>query len=618
MTPKLRALTPNDPNEPGQEVEAAANRAVLTAEVKSFAAVEETGYLVSKDGRLHVQAFVMNDDGEKELGLLPWGNFDARALGTIIEPDGTRSYLVRITVGDREHHVTLDHMTLADARKLAVELNRWPAVIVSPATAWPQIASPARFTLFLDATSPGEAFAVPHLGWHDEAKAFVTPDHVIRAGAHVPGWEAGAVPSRRVAKLSDQHWKWGFDHDWATAQRVLREVLEWQDPTVAAVFGAWWAACLLKGQTIRRTALFPFFGVEIPGGSGKSKGFFESMVELSGNLKGPTNPTPAALRNAVSTSRSGIVWVDDVTDPAKHHETLRASTAEGDLPKSGADMESNTGFPLLAPILLSGTGLAFGGQAELRERVILLHPPKVTSRTSLKPGREGKSQYEDVIELRAEFEGGFTQLAGWYVQEALRHADEYLAKLKNAPRAVTGRVGDKLAILAAGAWLLDQLTENGTWAQDLVAVWSSAVAESTLEADNTLTTEVIPWALRRFGAGQRGEMVEVYGFGRVVPPVLVDPEPEGSVLTPRVYVNTTYLSDYRAREHRNDPNYERLYSPGAMAQQLGGAAMDRKEGTGARISVTFKGEGRFTYAQLKPEYAEAVLARWQQSAGEDQ
>lgn len=617
------ATTPAEPDEPGQEVEPKTSRE-LAREIEAGRPTLQNGYLTSERGLLHVQAYTGSGD-DKELGLLPWGNFNITPLGTSVEPDGTRSWIVTISVNGRTLQKVLDHETASRADKLNTWLAGWGAVIATPPTAYPPMSNPARLIAYLDTTSPGEAIAVPHLGWYDRAQAFVTPTHVIRAGAHAPGAEVGVLPSPKVSKRSDDCWHWGFEGDPETARQVLREVLTWQEETVAAVFGAWWAATLLKGQTIRRTSIFPSFAIEAPGGGGKTLGFFQSMVELSGNWKGTDNPTPPAFRNRVSTARSGIVWADDLTDASKLFEIIRASTAEGRLTKSGADMDSNDGFPALAPIFLSGTGLGLGGSAEYAERFVgPLHPPRVGDRTSLKPGREGQRQYDDVVELRSQYpeDLGLSVLAGWYVEAALGHVDEYLDRMKRARSGfrATGRSADKFAILAAGAWLLDQLADNGTWAQDLVAAWSrGADRAAELTGDDELTRAVIPWALRRFGAGKRGELLMGDRVPlRGIPPVIVEPEPEGSVLPDRVYVNTQHLHDYRLDAHPHDPDYARLYTAEAMGRQLGRVSLGRSE-PGARISVSFRDLGeRVTYAQLKPEYAEAVLARWHRSGGEEQ
>lgn len=599
------------------------DRAEAAAELKVWPASENTGWLVSQDGRVHVQVAAKSADGQSQFALAPWCNFDARVLGTVVEPDGTRSWLVDLVVRDRQHRVVFTHATLADSRKLTAELFKFGAGITQPDSAFPRIAPNTRFLFYLDNTSPGTAFAVDHLGWHDEAGIFVTPQHVIRPGKHAPGWEVGVVPATRIEAYSKGRWVYGFDGDWATAQDVLREVLTWQDPTVAAVFGAFWAACLLKGQTIRHTALFPICGIEGSSGSGKSNGFFPAMVELNGNAKGHLIPTLASMRNEVSVTRSGIIWLDDLTNPERFQELIRTATNEGDLSKSGNDLESNATFRLLAPLVLSGEGLALGNQQALRDRTVMLNPPPVGDRLSQKPGREGKPQWDDVLALHEEH-GNLSRYAGWYVQRALELSDDYLRVLKNSRGLAAARVGDKLAILAAGAWLLDQLTENGTWAQDLVADWSSALAESTLANDNALTLEVLPWAIRRFGERKRGELAQTRFKERIIPPVLVERDDPGSLLPPTIYFNTGLLADEWEKEYgTRGENHTRLYSRDSLVLQAGPVSLGRKE-PGGRVNRSFPdptdADGRAktsrTYSVLRPEYTDAVLARAEHVAGD--
>jgi len=102
---------------------------------------------------------------------------------------------------------------------------------------------------------------------------------------------------------------------------VLDEVLTYHDETVTSVFGAWWAACLLKPQIEVATSLFPFVAIEAPSESGKTNGFFQMMTQLNGNTRGETQPTKAALRDMAAAHRNGIVWVDD---PAmlEHYSTM--------------------------------------------------------------------------------------------------------------------------------------------------------------------------------------------------------------------------------------------------------------------------------------------------------
>ncbi|MEV7826440.1 hypothetical protein [Microbacterium enclense] len=577
-----------------------------------------TGYLASDGTQMLVQGLIAA--GEKRIpGLIPWSNFDARIVGTLEAPDGTRSWVIDLKVLDRDYirGLVITPEVASDNRKLTTFLARYGAVILAP----PEdlvprgIPSAVRFVAYLDGASPRRVQAVDYLGWHDEYALFITPTHAIGADGHQEVWNSGVYPNPSIDNFTKGRWQYGFAHDYATAQRVLAEVLTWQEDTIAAVFGAWWATTLLKGQTVRAVSLFPICGLEAPSGSGKSKGFFESMVELNGNSRGGLVGTAPALRNEVAATRSGIVWIDDATDPTKYQEIIRAATSEGDMTKSGNDFASNESFTLRAPLLLSGEGVALGDQQALRERTVMLVPTQpVDQRRSLKGDYP---QWDDVVALRDEFGHDFTQLAGWYVERALGLTDEYLAVLKKARGQAPGRVGDKLAILAAGAWLLDQLVGNGAWAQERVASWSSALAESTLEADNALTIAVLPWAIRRFGERRRTDALPLFRGKPVVPPVLVERDGDDTLTPPRVYVNTALLADYWQQEHGDrHQDFDRLYSARAQSQQAGRVTVGRSD----RVTVTFTSaygeKTRPTYGALKPEYAEAVLARALQTGDE--
>jgi len=577
-----------------------------------------TGYLASDGVQMLVQGLV--PAGEKRVpGLIPWSNFDARIVGTLEEQDSTRSWVIDLKVLDRDYirGLVITPEVASDNRRLTAFLAKYGAVILAaPEDLVPRgIPSAVRFVAYLDGASPRRVQAVDYLGWHDEHGLFITPTHAVSANGHHEVWDSGVYPNPSIENFTKGRWRYGFAHDHSTAQRVLAEVLTWQEENTAAVFGAWWAATLLKGQTVRAVSLFPICGLEAPSGSGKSKGFFESMIELNGNSRGGLVGTAPALRNEVAATRSGIVWIDDATDPTKYQEIIRAATSEGDMTKSGNDFASNESFTLRAPLLLSGEGVALGDQQALRERTVMLSPSQpVDKRRSLKGDYP---QWDDVVTLREEFGHDFTQLAGWYVERALALSDEYLAVLKRARGQASGRVGDKLAILAAGAWLLDELAGTGRWAQEAVASWSSAVAESTLEADNALTINVLPWAIRRFGERGRGDALPLFKGKPVVPPVLVERDGMDTLTPPKVYVNTALLADYWQQEHGDrHQDFDRLYSARAQSQQAGRVTVGRSD----RVTVTFTSaygeKTRPTFGALKQEYAEAVLARALQTGDE--
>jgi hypothetical protein len=375
------------------------------------------------------------------------------------------------------------------------------------------------------------------------------------------------------------------------------------------VFGAWWAACLLKPQLLNRTSVFPFFGVEATSESGKTNGFFDLMVQLNGNTKGQVRPTMASMRDLMTANSSGIVWADDLDSLDAYGELLRSATSGGTSTKLDRDSGKLLDAQIVSPVLITGEALGMNAQKALRDRAVLLEVPSPVGRMSL---LGDWPQWEDVKDLQAKFPktgGGLAVMAGWFVQAALSLAEPVDASVRESKRTGSGRRSDKFAVLAAGAMLLDAFTGHedpfsGTGPHAVrVARWISEQQNSSeLDRDNTVTMKLIPWALRAFGETD----VAIPGEGRfqnILSPVLVVGSSE-TLENPgglEVYVRPSLLADAWKRENSGRVD-DRTETETAIRQQL--------IALGASSAVR-KADGKSVrYLRLPSDYARAVLERY--------
>lgn len=489
-------------------------------------AAADSGWLVSAGDRIQCQVQIGKGD-TKELALDNWSNFDLRAKQLTRDEDGRVTYICDLRQADPRtglvvaREVIMPGRTLGDSRAL----NRWggeyQAVIMPPENIHPKRGSAAdRLALYLQAQCPPEIRQVGVLGWDPDALGtgaggFITHEGVITTDGLVGAELAGvrADPHLRSKGGSAPH-TYGFAKDEQEARRVLAEVLTFHEETACSVFGAWWAACLLKPQIEALTSLFPVAAVEAPSGSGKTNGFFDLMIRLAGNNRGEVQLTRASLRQHLAVHRSGIVWVDDMDHLDSIMELLRATTAGGTISKMAEDRVSTVNQQMVAPLAITGERLGLDGQKALRDRTVRLSVGSPVGRMSQHPGREDRPQWDDVLALRELYPdrtGGLSALAGWYVQWALRDADRVLAAVKTGKKVSvnSGRAADRDGVLWAGACLLDAMTATdepgrvAAWRGDglhagRVRDWMHSDAGIEKEADNTLTREVLPWVLQAF------------------------------------------------------------------------------------------------------------------------
>jgi hypothetical protein len=398
-------------------------------------------------------------------------------------------------------------------------------------------------------------------------------------------------------------------------------VLTFHSDDVTSVFGAWWAACLIKPQIEARTSLFPFLGIEAPSESGKTNGFFSQMIELNGNTAGEMNPTMASLRNIAASHRNGIVWVDDLDDPSNLMELLRAATSGGSLAKMGEDRESIVSATIVSPVVISGEALGLGTQKALLDRAIILKAGSPTGRTSHHDS--ARPQWDDVLALRQQYPAGLADVAGWLVQEALAHAETATGLLRGV-RSGSGRVADKYAILRVGARLLDAMVSRHeseldvAWAgdgrvargvEDWITVQSGSGSISA--GENALSLQLLPWALRRYQFPDKAYAGERAGYD-LDTPVFVRNFEQDSIKdklfggkTPEVWFNVDLLAEAWKREE-NGRVEKRTQTASALSDQAQALGARSK-----RVKVANSGGRLSYYRQLSGDVAIDVIRRAQ-------
>jgi len=577
----------------------------------------ENGWLVGNKRTLFCQ-IVVQEGEDKRTDLAPWGDFDIEALGVAVDEVDNRMYWVRIYWRDRVMDTTLDASVLGDDRAIRKWLASRGPTFDPPFQAAPKTPPGVRLSRYLESQRPPQVSIVETLGWHEDLKKFVTHDGGITPDGPITKEEAEVVADPKLVERDLAPYTYGFAKDWDEAQRVLNEVLSFQDTTITSIFGAWWAACLLKPQIQERTSLFPFFGVEATSESGKTNGFFDLMVAMNGNTRGQIVPTRPVLRDYASANKNGIVWADDLDDLSAYGELLRASTSNGTASKMDIDRSGIKNTQVVAPILITGEALGMNSQKALADRSVVVNVPSPKGRKSV---HGNYPQWDDVLDLQAKYprhNGGLSQLAGHYVQAALGYRDEVMSALKMAKRQGSGRHADKLAVLRAGACLLDALCgHDGAWEGQgehygRVQAWAEEDGAQSLAADNALTLKILPWACQIF----TGDKPVEHTMGRwqgIDAPVFVRKTKRrtdgGEGLsspdepTHEVWFSVPLLSLAWARDHANRIEV-RTESKDALTQQATALGVDR----GKAVMVSGTGR-RGWYRQLPPEYARVVLER---------
>lgn len=573
---------------------------------------EANGYLTGNKRNLFCQ--IARKEGDQTVyDTAPYADFDIEARGVAVDETSRRVYWVRLYWRGAVVETTLAGEVLGNENQFKSWLAARGMSVDAPFHATPKTPPATRILRYLNSQEPPEIKIVTTLGWDEALDTFVTHDGVISAEGRKPKEEAGVVANPALLERDVAPYSYGFAHDAAEARRVLDEVLSFQEEQTSSIFGAWWAACLLKPQFQERLSIFPFFGIEAASESGKTNGFFDLMVALNGNTRGQVVPTRPVLRDLASANKNGIVWADDLDNLEPYGELLRASTSNGTASKMEADRSGIRNTQVVAPILISGEALGFESQKALMDRSVVLQIKSPKGRKS----RHNKKapQWDDVVALKRQYPdsgGGLSSLSGWYVQHAMGQQRVALRALQEQARKATGRHGDKLAVLRAGAMLLDSLLGHpGAWEgqgghYQRVDAWCSANGQE-LNQDNTLTIKLLPWALRTFDFPDEPELLEGRYAGLKVP--------------------VFYEGDLKANQTELPGVGEALeiwYSPSMLAdawsREKGGRVDARTESTTAldQQSQALRGGqprqfrvGRFVarYRKLPAEYVSVVLNR---------
>lgn len=556
---------------------------------------EETGWLVSGGNRVLVQIRKKTESGH-ELGLRSWMDADMKVFG-IIDKEGDRVYEteLRRATGERIE-AALPAKAIADARRLAEWLGNYGVSIGSPDDMWPaKMREGSRLLRYLEAQKAPALIAVPALGWHEPSQAFITHAGVIKDEGPKPFEEVRPDPAIR----NWAPYRYGFiSHE--EAQTVLAKVLEFHNEGVAAVFGSWCVAAILKPQIMKEASQFPFMALEAASESGKTTGFFPLMLQLTGYDRGQTNQTRAALRDSLSAHNSGIVWMDDLDDLEAHGELLRNVTVGGSLIKKGEGNHEQVVAQMRAALVISGEGLGLHGQKALLDRAVLVEVPSPTGRMS-KDGT--RPQWDEILELRTQYPN-LTDFAGNIVQLCLQRVD-MVHDLKKYRRG-TGRFADKIAVLRLGARILGSvLGDTGAWVVDAVDSWCGGLRDPGNE--NVLTMKLIPWALAQTGWKTKPEGPDDLRR-QVATPVFIQDDAI-------VWFSPRWLSEWFQRQppFRTD---QRVHSEQALTQQaramgLGG---EKQQGGPRQNWKYITNDGRHIYWSCPKELSALLIER---SHGED-
>lgn len=471
----------------------------------------ETGYLSRINGVLHIQTMqtVTGEDGKESRQQVPleFADFDLQARYVVQEDTGFTwvvSVAPRGLIGTPPE-AQLTSATLANVQKLDAWLASHGVSYGEPTTGsvMHKFKPGTRLMRYLKAQKPPLAQIREQLGYHADLGMFLTVD-----GAILPGEIAfdNSIPYRPAAMLHGRTaspFTYGFAHrGMEEVREILREILTFHDETATALFSSWCVMSLVKHALDGYIGHFPVFAVEAPSGTGKTKGAFAMLGQLlTGYSLGESQNTPAALRDMLASTWSGFVHVDDLDDPKNLFELLRLATGAGIKgKKTGAGWDQNAQIKITGALYITGEHLGMDTEKAMMDRVITIGLPSPIHRKSRRPGREHLSQEQDMKEIMRRYQmmGGLSAVSATVISEVITYVDE-LRNLVDTLKPVPGRLGDKYAVLLAGARMIDRLlNEEGAWDGEgptsfYVQQWvEHQLEQRSFDGDNSLTTEVIP------------------------------------------------------------------------------------------------------------------------------
>lgn len=478
---------------------------------------ESNGWLVSGGDCIRTLAY-QGPAKQKRLEPYDLCTFDLRVVGKLWDPELSHwvyecDLITRRNPGHVET-ILVRSTDLGNPRSARQFLSQWSLSVGSGARlAHEDYDWCSRLLMYLDSQEAPVRTITPNYGWSSVEHGYVIGNDVIDA--------QGLRRCQSVVADPELTWvgdTYGMAGDAQQARRILTDVMHYQEPETASLFGAWWAATLAKQWIQPRVSLFPIMAIEAASGSGKTTGMFSLMAELSGSSSGEGHYTPAVLRNRLSSNRNGITWVDDLDEPTTVHELIRVLTAGGSLSKMDANNNPRQ-YHLVGSLLLSGESLGMESQKALRERSVLLTPPPPQQRMSHRDPTN--SQWMDVVATKDELTeiGGGNNLAGHFLQRvaglAPKIAEWFQQERKDHARA--GRLQDRDLVLLVGARVLQELMLDPhlpgadgklktvyQWVYDWVhrddrktidQLLESSDGGDVLEQDNTLTAKLLPMYL---------------------------------------------------------------------------------------------------------------------------
>lgn len=468
-------------------------RSIWESEQQAQVATEDlprqaTGWLASGLDHLLCLCEVGQKDAKSQV-VKPCSDFDMRVLGKYTDDEHNTYYRLQIESALQDTRYVIEPAGLfgnsrnLPARLRSLELNVWP---VAGDLGGMQSKNPAgRLGHYLSVQDAPRLQIAPYMGWHDGAEGFVCDEGVITAEGLNP--QGGWMPDPRIRKRDQMVNQYGFEGTWPEAQQVLKEVLTFQDDVVCSVFGAWWAAVLVKAQVMPLVDGFPFVAIEAMSGTGKTEGFFSLMVRLNGATKLGSHQTAASFRDSMAANRSGIVWIDDLDDATRVYQDIRTATNESYRSKKGMDNFGSVSVRLVAPVLLTGEALpGLSEQTALADRLIRIDVPPAQGRKSK---RGDYAQWDDIVDLQQQLPEMW-RISGWYVQQALHHWPSVEGQWKELRGR--GRHGSKIGVLRMGARLLDLMTGDG-WHAEIVDEWCG---QQTAPEGDFLVNRILPELLR--------------------------------------------------------------------------------------------------------------------------
>jgi hypothetical protein len=569
---------------------------------------EESGWLVSGDTRILVQIRERDAEGNASLALSAWASADFRAIAVVVEEDE-----VAFDVEIRRSDGTVSEAVLpAAAFGSPVALNTWLAnhgvVLYTPDTMHPsKMNAGSRLAAYLRAQNPPQQQFVHTLGWSDELSGFVTPEGVLK----VDGFHQFDALRPHPSLKSRAPYRYGLEGEEYEARMILNTLMTFHDERVCAVFGSWWAACLLKPQIMGIFSQFPVMALQAPSESGKSTGFFPLMLQLSGNTQGEGISTKAALRDYLSAHRNGIVWLDDLDNLENHWELIRGTTVGGSVAKKALNQSDQVSIQLNAALAISGEALGLKTQKALADRSVALEVPSPVGR----PSHHGDYvQWQDIVELRRRYPD-LTDYSGTLVRRALGLVDKVGVEALKL-RAGSGRTADKLTIVRIGAWVLRDLMGNSGsgWVTKYVDEWVEEQLSEYSADDNALTLEILPRCLSDTGWKTRPEGPDPVRR-QLATPVFITQRLQREDGKQRAMTSDTgmWFSPQLLSHWWKDMNHGRVEvrtsSEEALTEQARAIGAGGKKGVGRRHFDFVTGGGGRNYWRMPDELAEVILRR---------